>query len=373
MGGVMMIALIISVFPFFARAPESRKISLPPASSLPKQEKINETRIKEWQVPSVVPMEVQWQHKMVLQWGGAPPAVGGKPYDPGAGNGISGGAMPLDLWATPQDDLFITDGYGPRLLQFNAEGKLHNMVDFKMLRPEHFSQVAALSGFRVARDVLGRWLVLDQEKKMIYGFNAQGQWVKTWDIKDLLGDHYLIHDVHPILEVAGKDFFYLRLTVSDPNDEIQKALKGIPVRNARVIGIWLDGCHGDFEEIQPNKTFFIYGYDAWHMDRLDHDQWVIQHERLDDGRWQPYQRWIFKDFPHQGGDIIGLDHSGNLYWWSSAHKIACLNIISHQLLEMLVPAEYIYQPAAVHPQGGVILLGANKDQVNIFHMHWVQD
>ncbi len=372
-GGLIALVLLLGAFPFFARAPESKKLSFPSFSPIPEPQEQKEMPLKEFQIAEATRVQTQWESKKVLQWGGSPPAIGGRPYDPGSGNGMSGGAMPLDIWANARGDFFLTDGYGPRLLQFNTYGQYQKMVDFKVLRPDHFDQIAALAGFRTARDVLGRWIILDQEKKVIHGFNVQGKWIKTWDIADLLKDHYLIHDIHPEIQVAGKELFYLRLTVSDPNEDTREALKGIPVRNTRLVGIWLDGCYGTFQEVSPQKTFFVYGYDAWHIERNNHEQWFIQHNRLNEGEWKPYQRWYFEDFPHQGGDLIGLDYNGNLYWWSSSSRIAFLNIISHQLYEIVLPLREVFHPVAVDPEGGILLVLADTEQVNIYHMHWFQD
>jgi hypothetical protein len=312
--------------------------------------------------------ELVWKKMFDIAWGEEAPALGGKAYDPGSGNGISGGAMPLELRINSQGDSFISDGYGPRMVQLNSKGELIATLNWKLLRPDHFHYAPALSGFRAERDMLGQWHVLDTEKRRIYCYDDEGRWIKTHFLDSLLADQYVLHDVHPVFAVAGKDHYFLQLTVSDPRVSPGQVLTGIPVREATLTGLWLDACFGISTEVSPDLLPFAYGYHQWHIRASDEHDFLIQREEWQDNQWRAQSQWIPEGYQHSGGDLIGLDDAGILYWWADRNAIACLDTINHHYEIWSLPRHGLYHPAAVHPGGGVVLLEAEEKSLSLYYL-----
>ena len=256
-----------------------------------------------------------------LPWGEEAPAVGGRGYDPGSGNGVSGGAMPLDLRVDAKGDLYLADGYGPRMLHFSSSGRLQKVLEWDFLRPPHFSSSPALCGYRWATDFLGRWHILDTEKHQIHCYDQNGQWIKTHFIDSYFKDRFIIHDVHPVLQVAGKDLYFLQLTVSALDQSAKTVMNQIPVLNYQQQGLWLNVCGGDYQLTELSYLPFVYGLDAWSISFEQDQPFFVQHESLLNMERTVEKKWSLKDYLPQGGDIIGIDHQGVLYLWSGPRQI----------------------------------------------------
>ena len=118
-------------------------------SSIPPIQKPSSTKkIQHFEAKLKTSDPLDWRLLFELPWGEEAPAVGGSGYDPGSGNGVSGGAMPLDLRVDVKGDLYLADGYGPRMLHFSASGRLQKVLEWDFLRPPHFSSSPALCGPR---------------------------------------------------------------------------------------------------------------------------------------------------------------------------------------------------------------------------------
>ncbi len=324
----------------------------------------------EYQKKSIIPVWstnpplLEYKTISELQWGENPPMVGGKSYDPGSGNGVSGGAMPLGLSITSAGEIVLADGYGPRLLYFDQQGAFIRHIDLWSLRPAHFHRNPALSGFQSSMDYMGRWHILDMEKRQIDVYTPQGLWIQGHSIDEMLKKQYRVYDVHPVFRVLGRDRYFLQLTVSSPEQSPDIAWDDIPVMPYRIIGLWLDTCYGDMEETSPDFLPWIYGLDSWHID-VNASKWSIIARRWEHGQWAERTEWQMEGVDFQGGDIIGMDHQACLYWWHSRDEIGCLDTIQNNYSIWKLPAYQVYHPVSVHPQGGLLLLDSSKHSLRL--------
>jgi hypothetical protein len=311
---------------------------------------------------------LDWTLLFELPWGEEAPAVGGRGYDPGSGNGVSGGAMPLDLRVDAKGDLYLADGYGPRMLHFSSSGRLQKVLEWDFLRPPHFSSSPALCGYRWAMDFQGRWHILDTEKRQIHCYDQNGQWIKTHSIDSFFKDRFIIHDIHPVLQVAGKDLYFLQVTLSSLDESVKEGMNRVPILNYQLQGLWLDVCEGDYQLTEISYLPFVYGLDAWSIS-LEQDQpFFIQHESLHQMGWAVDKKWTLKDYLPQGGDLIGIDHQGLLYFWSGPQQIVCLDTLHHSYQVWTLPRTHVYHPVAVHPLGGLVLCAASDHFIRFYHI-----
>jgi hypothetical protein len=311
---------------------------------------------------------LDWTLMFQLPWGEKAPAVGGRGYDPGSGNGVSGGAMPLELRVDSKGDLYLADGYGPRMLQFSNTGRLQKVLEWDFLRPLHFSSSPALCGYRWAVDYLGRWHILDTEKRQIHCYDQNGQWIKTHSIDKFFNDRFMIHDVHPVLQVAGKDLYFLQVTLSSLDESPKAGMNQIPVLSYQQQGIWLNVCEGDYQLTEISYLPFVYGLDAWSISKDIDQAFIVQHETLLNLEWTVDKKWTLKDYISQGGDLIGIDHQGILYLWSGPRQIVCLDTLQHRYQIWDLPQAQVYHPVAVHPQGGLVLCAASDNFISFYRI-----
>jgi hypothetical protein len=309
---------------------------------------------------------MDWKLLFELPWGEQAPAVGGRGYDPGSGNGVSGGAMPLELMVDSKGDLFLADGYGPRMLHFSSNGRLQKVLDWELLRPLHFSSSPALGGYRWAKDTLGRWHILDTEKHQIHCFDQNGQWIKTHAIDSFFKDSFIIHDIHPVLQVAGKDLYFLQLTLSPLDEPPQPGMNQLPLQKYEQKGVWLDVCFGDLKMRDISYLPYVYGLDAWSISHTQDHLFFIQHERLQNMEWIVDKKWTLKDYHSQGGDLIGIDRQGLLYFWSGPNQVLSLDTIRNTYQYWHLPLAHVYHPVAVDPQGGLVLTAASDHFIRFY-------
>lgn len=313
--------------------------------------------------------KLSWSQMFQVPWGEEAPAVGGRGYDPGSGNGVSGGAMPLELRIDKKGDLFLGDGYGPRMLQFSNTGRLQKVLEWDFLRPLHFSSSRALCGYRWAVDFMGRWHILDTEKHQIHYYDQNGQWIKSHSIDHFLKDRFLVHDVHPVLQVAGKDLYFLQVTLSAKDESIKTGMNQIPVLNYQQQGLWLNVCDGEYHITDMSYLPLVYGLDSWSLSNKQDQSLIIQHESLLNKQWVVDKQWSLKDYLSPGGDLIGIDHQGVLYLWSGSKQVLCLDTIHHQYQIWDLPQAQVYHPVAVHPQGGLVLCAASDHFISFYRIH----
>jgi len=282
-------------------------------------------------------------------------------YDPGASNGISGGAIPTDV-KTRNSEILIADGYGPRIVKYSETGKYIGEIDLKELRPIEFKGYKALCGFKFDIDSKNNIYVLDTEKAVIWIY-INDKLSNKIEIKNTLKD-YSILDTHPYLLISNDGYIFLKLTVSLNNKDNYR-YDYIPVNKSKIIGAIISN-DGKFITTFDNNYSFISIKDTFYtITSADKEGFNISGFKLEDNKLIEEVKLTIGDSEWEHGDLINSSNIDNIYYFSKYNEISVINLTSKTRKSIILP-DLKYHPITVFDDGKIIFLDIHYSVINVY-------
>jgi len=287
--------------------------------------------------------------------------IGKLNYDPGASNGISGGAIPTDIKIN-NNEILIADGYGPRIVRYSMSGEYLGDIDLKELRPDELKDYKALCGFKFDVDNLNNIYVLDSEKAVIWIYNKD-KLLRKIDIKNILKE-YSILDVHPYLMISNNGYIFLKLTVS-LNDKDNYGYDYIPVNKSKIIGAILTNNGNYIASYDPDLNFISLKDVFYTISSTDEKGFNISGYKLEDNRLIEKMKLIIDDPEWEYGDLINSSNENNIYYLSKNNGISEINLISETRKSIILP-DLKYHPITVSKDGIIAFLDINYSEIEVY-------
>lgn len=298
-----------------------------------------------------------------LYFGKGKENIGGEKYDPGASNGISGGAIPTDLKVNKEGEILLADGYGPRIIKFSKSGKYLDEIDLKELRPIELKQYKALCGFQFDLDGYENIYVLDSEKQIIWIYSGKTM-ISKIDLSDVLKNYFTIFDVHPLINVTDAGNIFLKLTVFDSENSESYGYDNIPVKKSKIIGVIIN-IDGKFITTYDPDFSFIESNDIYYtISSYDERGFTISCFRVIGRKLKLIREITIEDENWNNGDLIGIGND-KIYYWIGENKIGVIDLTKKSLSEIDLP-NLQFHPITITNDGLLISLNINYNGAKVF-------
>lgn len=289
--------------------------------------------------------------------------IGGDKYDPGASNGISGGAIPTDIKVNKEGEILLADGYGPRIVKFSKSGKYIDEIDLKELRPIELKQYKALCGFQFDLDGYENIYVLDTEKQIIWIYSGKTL-ISKIDLLDVLKNNFVILDVHPLINVVEVGNIFLKLTIIDSENSESYGYDRIPVKKSKIIGVIINTDGRFITTYDPNFSF-IESNDAYYtISSTSEKGFIVSCLKIIGNKLKLIKEITVEDENWNNGDLICISND-KIYYWLGENKIGVIDLIKNSLSEIVLP-NLQFHPITITKDGLLIPLNINYDKAKVF-------
>lgn len=298
-----------------------------------------------------------------LYFGKGKENIGGEKYDPGASNGISGGAIPTDIKVNKEGEIFLADGYGPRIIKFSKSGKYLDEINLNELRPIELKQYKALCGFQFDLDGYENIYVLDSEKQIIWIYSGKTM-NSTIDLSEALRNYFTILDVQPLINVTDAGNIFLKLTVVDSENGESYGYDNIPVKKSKIIGVIIN-IDGKFITTYDPNFSFIESNDIYYtISSYDERGFTISSFRVIGNKLKLIKKITIEDENWNNGDLIGI-RNDKIYYWIGENKIGVIDLTKKSLSEIDLP-NLQFHPITITKDGFLISLNINYNGAKVF-------
>lgn len=298
-----------------------------------------------------------------IYFGNGKENIGGDKYNPGASNGISGGAIPTDIKVNKEGEILLADGYGPRIVKFSKSGKYLDEIDLKELRPIELRQYKALCGFQFDLDGYENIYVLDTEKQIIWIYSGKTL-ISKIDLSDVLKNNFVILDVHPLINVANAGNISLKLTVFDSENSESYGYDRIPVKKSKIIGVIINTDGRFITTYDPNFSF-IESNDAYYtISSTSEKGFIISCFKIIGNKLKLIKEITVEDENWNNGDLICISND-KIYYWMKQYRIGIIDLTKKSLSKIDLPSIQ-FHPLTIAKNDLLISLNINYDKVKVF-------
>ncbi|MCK5849022.1 MAG: hypothetical protein KAH01_07505 [Caldisericia bacterium] len=310
-----------------------------------------------------------------IQWGGGVHGIGMMGYNPGACNGLSGGAIPTQVKMLNDGSFWIADGYGPRLVLYTKDGFIKKYISLNQLRRDELKELNALCGFTFQIDNDGTIYVLDTRKKTIYYYNSQGEYYGCIDLHYVFENPSTLLEVQPLFSILDGPLFSIVVTQKNEKQELNKGFGNVPITPSEMKGLIINKTARIISSFNPTKTK-MYWNSLVKTEMLQpketknenaNTSFILKQTFYGDGGKIISADVIEPNW--QGGGIIGTDSLNRIYYWVNSEIVGILDPLLNQTPKMQVKYLRIpkchMHPVGVIPTGGIFGLSLKKDDIHV--------
>ncbi len=395
---VLFLVCILIAYPFLSSPQKiEEKSSIPNADSLSSD--IQQPSIVE--IIGIIPHRdsvqtldcSQQKPSFSLSWGVGEARMGLKGYDPDACNGVSSGAIPTQIHANQDGSFWITDGYGPRLVQISSKGEFIRDISLSELRRKEIGEFPALVGFTFQKTEDGTFYVMDTRQKRILYYSEDGVYQGCFDIGYIFYNPNRLLQVDPFFSVLPGPVFRIQVQVktsidrAKPNidlfpveeldQELSRGLFDVPLQPSFKMGLVVNKVARVLRVFDPTEEDSCFSF-HWET-KMKSIPPIVMQEKL---TFQ-LQQICYKNETIQtitkldlgepnwsSGGLLGCDQNGSIYYWVDSHTIGIIGVLQKQSPEVSV--RYLtlpripLHPVAVMPEGGVIGIHLKKNSLEVY-------
>jgi hypothetical protein len=301
--------------------------------------------------------------EFIIHFGDNKKDIGKIKYDPGATNGISGGAIPTDV-KTRNNEILIADGYGPRIVKYSETGKYIGEIDLKELRPYALSEFKALCGFKFSYDSKNNLYVLDMEKSSIWIYSTD-KTIKKIDLKDVLKEYFTILDIHPYILVSKTGNLLLKLTVSKSKNEENYGYDYIPTKTSEIRGVAITSDGKFIATYDPNYSFIDINDIFYTISSVDEKGFKISGYIFKGSNFILHREIFVEDPGWEHGDLIESLQDNKIYYLSKQNEISVIDLETQNLSKIALP-DIKFNPVSISNEGKFILFEINYSEVRVY-------
>ena len=312
---------------------------------------------------------------IIIQWGEDVEGIGMMGYQPGACNGLSGGAIPTQIKMLNDGSFWVADGFGPRLVLYTKDGYIKQFIPLNQLRRDELKEINALCGFTFQIDNDGTIYVLDTRKKTIYYYDSYGEYNGCIDLKYIFEDPTKLLEIQPFFSIIEGPLFSIVVTIISDKKDSRKGFRNVPIISSETTGLIINKTARIISSFNPiesemhvNNSVKTEMLQRKGLENENSDTSFILKQTFFDEQ----EKVVLADViePNwQGGGIIGTDSFNRIYYWVNSEIVGILDPLMTQTPKMKVkylkiPKGYLH-PVGVMPNGGIFGFTLKKNEIHV--------